>query len=63
MSLPSLLVTPGPTEIPVAPGRVAEVAEVHKKRPEAVFCSTIRRQQSVDRKNGEAELTVSGLKR
>jgi hypothetical protein len=37
MSLPSLLVAPGPTATTVASGRVPEVAEVGKKRPEEVF--------------------------
>src|SRR5258706_14329406 len=49
MSLPSLLVAPGPTEITVASGRVPEVAEVGKKRPEAVFCNTIRHQQNASK--------------
>jgi hypothetical protein len=49
MRLPSLLVSPGPTAITVASGRVPEVAEVGKKRPEAVFCSTVRRQQDASK--------------
>lgn len=49
MCLPSLLVNPGPTAITVASGRVPEVAEVGKKRPEAVFCGTIRRQQDASK--------------